>query len=88
MSLAALMPLAALAGEPTSEPLLRLETGMHTAPIKRIATDAAGRWAVSASDDKTARVWDLAAPPRGGQAADDRAAAPAVVLRPPQDAGD
>ncbi|HNN84115.1 MAG TPA: caspase family protein [Accumulibacter sp.] len=87
MSLVALMPLAALAGEPTSEPLLRLETGMHTAVIKRIATDAAGRWAVTASDDKTARVWDLAAPPRGDQAADDRAAAPAVVLRPPQDAG-
>jgi len=28
---------------PTPEPLPRLETGMHTAMIKRIATDAAGR---------------------------------------------
>ena len=46
--------------EPTTEPLLRLETGMHTATIKRIATDAAGRWAVTASEDKTARVWEVA----------------------------
>lgn len=34
---------SAQAGEPTTQPLLRLETGMHTAPIRRIATDAAGR---------------------------------------------
>jgi WD40 repeat protein len=33
---------------------------MHTAGIRRIATDAAGRLAVTASDDKTARVWDVA----------------------------
>jgi len=66
----------ALAAEPTTEPLLRLETGMHTAAIKRIATDSAGRWAVTASDDKTARVWEVAS---GRQVA---------VLRPPQDAGD
>ncbi|WP_338844845.1 caspase family protein [Massilia sp. W12] len=30
------------------------------APIKRIATDAQGRYAVTASDDKTARVWEIA----------------------------
>ena len=65
----------ALASEPTSEPLPRLETGMHTAPIRRIASDRAGRWAVTASDDKTARVWDVAS---GRQLA---------VLRPPHDAG-
>ena len=40
-------------------PVLRLETGMHTATINRIATDAQGRWLVTASDDKTARVWEL-----------------------------
>jgi WD40 repeat protein len=33
---------------------------MHTATIWRIAVDRAGRWAVTASADKTARVWDLA----------------------------
>ena len=63
------------AADPTNEPLLRLEIGMHTAPISRIASDAAGRWAVTASDDKTARVWDMAT----GQQVQ--------VLRPPQDAG-
>ena len=48
------------AAEPTREPLLRLETGMHTAPITRLATDREGRWAVTASNDKTARVWEVA----------------------------
>jgi WD40 repeat protein len=67
--------LSAFAAEPTTEPLLRLETGMHTAITKRVATDAQGRWAVTASEDKTARVWDLAT---GRQL---------VVLRPPQDTG-
>lgn len=67
---------AAVAGEPTGAPLLRLETGMHTAPIRRIATDAQGRWAVTASDDKTARIWLVAT----GQLE--------AVLRVPQDAGD
>ena len=33
---------------------------MHTAIIRRIAVDRAGRWAVTASDDKTARIWNLA----------------------------
>ena len=64
------------AAEPTTRPLPRLETGMHTASITRIATDAAGRWAVTASHDKTARVWEVAS---GRQL---------TVLRPPQDVGD
>src|SRR5262245_30102962 len=64
-----------IAAEPTTRPLPRLETGMHTASIARIATDAAGRWAVTASDDKTARVWEVAS---GRQLS---------VLRPPQDVG-
>jgi WD40 repeat protein len=37
-----------------------LETGMHTAQIHGIAVDAAEHFLVSASLDKTARVWDLA----------------------------
>jgi WD40 repeat protein len=50
---------AATAGEPPTAPILRIDPGEHTATIKRIATDAAGRWLVTASHDKTARVWDL-----------------------------
>ncbi|CAG0998338.1 partial putative serine/threonine-protein kinase PkwA, partial [Rhodocyclaceae bacterium] len=60
---------------PNTAPLPRLETGMHTAVIKRIATDRDGHWAVTASHDKTARIWDLSG---------DK---PPVVLRPPQDTG-
>ncbi|MDP2267936.1 MAG: hypothetical protein Q8K46_02100, partial [Deltaproteobacteria bacterium] len=47
------------AAEPPPKPILRIETGLHTAPIRRIATDAEGRWLVTASDDKTLRLWDL-----------------------------
>ena len=49
---------------------------MHTAPIKRIDTDADGRYAVTASDDKTARVWDISS----GRLLQ--------VLRPPIEPGD
>lgn len=59
--------------EPPAAPMLGLETGMHTARIGRLAIDAAGGILLTASDDKTARLWDLASgqvlqvlrPPRG-----------------------
>ena len=38
---------------------LVLNTGSHNGPLRRIALDAAGRSAVTASDDKTAIVWQL-----------------------------
>ncbi len=47
------------AAELPTEPILRIEPGEHTGNISRIATDAAGRWLVTASDDKTVGVWDL-----------------------------
>src|SRR5437773_2019236 len=49
----------ASAADPPEAPILRVETGMHTAVIKRLAVDRAERWLVTASEDKTARVWDL-----------------------------
>ena len=50
---------AAINACPSQDPELRIETGMHVAPIKRIAVDQACRIAVTGSDDKTARVWSL-----------------------------
>lgn len=64
-------PALAQAEGPPSRPILRLETGMHQALIRRVAADREGRWLVTASDDKTARVWDA------------RTGAPLGVLRPP-----
>jgi WD40 repeat protein len=40
-----------------AEPTLVLDPGGHTAIIRRLDTDAAGRFLVTASDDKTVRVW-------------------------------
>src|SRR6267143_1151695 len=56
---AALAQLATAQSEPSREPVLRIETGMHTANIPRIGVDAANRFLVTASHDKTIRVWEL-----------------------------
>ncbi len=48
-----------LAAEVPADLMLRIDPGMHTAPIWRIGVDAQARWLVTASDDKTARVWNL-----------------------------
>ncbi len=58
--LLALLALArpALAELP-DEPILRLEPGMHGAPIRRIDVDAGERFLVTGADDKTVRVWSL-----------------------------
>lgn len=49
----------AAAREPTSEPLPRVEAGMHTTLVRRIAVDAPRQRLVTASDDKTVRVWQM-----------------------------
>jgi WD40 repeat protein len=56
--LAAMLPVRAQQ-QPSSEPMLRVETGMHTAEIKRAAADAVGHILATASDDKTVRLWSL-----------------------------
>ncbi|WP_395744786.1 hypothetical protein [Prosthecobacter sp.] len=63
------------AAEPPIAPMLRIEAGMHTAMINRIATDAAGRVVLTCSDDKTARLWSLPA------ATADGTRPPATLLR-------
>jgi len=51
---------AAVAAAQADKPVLRIEAGMHTASVRRISVDAAGRYLVSGSEDKTVRVWQLA----------------------------
>jgi WD40 repeat protein len=43
----------------SEQPMLVVDPGMHTAPIRAVAVDAAGRLAVTGSDDKTVRLWSL-----------------------------
>ena len=44
---------------PSQDPILRIETGMHVAAIRRVGVDRACRIAATGSDDKTVRVWSL-----------------------------
>ena len=61
----ALLPALLFAALPTAlaqlyeQPVLVIDPGMHTAPIKAVGVDAAGPLAVTGSDDKTVRVWSL-----------------------------
>ena len=50
---------AAVKACPDQAPVLRIETGMHTAVIHRIGVDAACTRIATASDDKTVRLWSL-----------------------------
>jgi WD40 repeat protein len=43
----------------SEQPMLVVDPGMHTAPIRAAAVDAAGRLAVTGSEDKTVRLWSL-----------------------------
>jgi hypothetical protein len=63
---AAVVLLAAPASAQTylNAPILRVETGTHTAPIRAVDTDRAGLSVLTASDDKTARLWRAASWPR------------------------
>ncbi len=57
-----LLPMAVAAQDRpvNTRPFPVLEVGMHTATINLIGVDQKGRWAVTASEDKTARIWNLA----------------------------
>lgn len=52
------LPLSSI-NELPLDPLLRIETGMHTAAISSVDFDTRHRFLLTTSHDKTARVWDF-----------------------------
>ena len=58
-TLVLIYPSTLQAAEPPTDPILRIESDMHTATLRSMAVDAANRFLVTASLDKTVRVWDL-----------------------------
>src|SRR6202521_2296836 len=50
---------AAVKACPVMDPILSIETGMHSAPIERIGVDRGCRLLATGSDDKTVRLWSL-----------------------------
>ena len=61
---------------PPAGAVLRLELGVHSAPIRQIAVDQAERYLVTGSDDRSVRIWEL----ESGELRQ--------VLRPPLGSGD
>ena len=59
MSLTALGHPAAAKDQPPTDPILRIEPGMHTAPLFGIDVDRNCRLMATSSDDKTVRLWSL-----------------------------
>lgn len=50
---------SAYPADPPVSPILRLETGMHTATAGKLSIDSNSKWLVSGSNDKTVRVWNV-----------------------------
>src|SRR5262245_13488198 len=51
--------MAGPASAQTTAPILRVETGMHTTLIRRMVVDVARNRLITASDDKTIRIWQM-----------------------------
>jgi len=62
----------------TANPILTLETGMHTGRMMRLAVDPGERFIATAAEDKTVRLWDISG---------DGAPTLMRTLRPPIDPG-
>lgn len=48
-----------LRAQASTDPVLRLETGLHTNVLRALSASGDGRWVLTASEDKTARLWEL-----------------------------
>ena len=62
----------------TTNPILTLETGMHTGRMMRLAVDPGERFIATAAEDKTVRLWDITG---------EGAPTLTRILRPPADPG-
>ncbi len=51
---------AAASRLPAAQPQLQIEAGAHAGPVRRLAVSPRQGLVLTASDDKTARLWDLA----------------------------
>ena len=54
-----MLPACALGGAPSTDPILRVESGAHTQIVRALAYDATRNRLVSASLDRTVRVWTV-----------------------------
>jgi len=59
LSLLVTLPPAAFAGSPSNDPILSVETGGHSRIVRALAYDATRDRLVSASLDRTVRIWSL-----------------------------
>ena len=55
----ALMLMLAAAGAAADDPRLVIDSGGHTAIIRKIIFTRDGKYLISAGDDKVIRVWDV-----------------------------
>lgn len=53
-----LLPLGLLFAQPSSDPIVRLNSEMHTNTISSIDSDAEGNFILTTSQDRTAKLWD------------------------------
>lgn len=59
LSILTLVPASIFSSDSPKDPILKIETGMHTAMIRRIGIDRAERYLVTSSEDKTIKVLEL-----------------------------